>query len=42
MGIIPFILTINLLNRFSVTFPFLKLLLDHRSEIKIDQILKEK
>ena len=42
MGFIPFILTINLLIDFQGFFLILKLLLDHRCAIKIDQILKEK
>ena len=45
MGIISFILTIQSFTINYLTFSdffIRKLLLDHRSEIKIDQILKEK
>ena len=45
MGIISFILTIKSFTINYQTFSdffICKLLLDHRSEIKIDQILKEK
>ena len=41
-GTYPFYFDYKFTNRFSGVFFILKLLLDHRSEIKIDQILKRK
>ena len=41
-GMYPFYFDYKFTNRFSGFFFILKLLLDHRSEIKINQILKEK
>ena len=42
MGIIPFIFTINYTKSIFSDFFILELLLDHRSDIKTYQILREK